>query len=352
MHPSLSQPSSLLRRDDGCAKDLEHDIAVVQHWLNVLPLADDQPLGDLLDRHPIHATDVYRMGRNLSHPNEWQTGEIACSGQALLAEIKAGRLVVIVRGVANHDDFTDAIVQRLFQELSSCAPTLRPSQPSTDLVLASPSAMIYFNIDQRPTLRWQLRGSHAISTYPKTHDVVDAVSLQDIVLDGTGTGLYYEPEMSREAQTYLIEAGQMISLPHGTPYHIDAHDELCVWLQTSFHTPQSIRQAKVFATNRRLRPVVPQFASDASTHGCWSSLKCGVATAFGWPQQQATQKYDKNNPRHQPTFRVTSTHDRDTRSTDSHLTRSRSTESNLCLPIAGTMAGSLFDFPTHVVSEI
>ncbi|MGB7345196.1 MAG: hypothetical protein WBD20_13360 [Pirellulaceae bacterium] len=298
---NFTRPKYLLHWDYSCAKNCDQDVVVARHRLAELSLSQDQQLIELLDQHPTQHMQVFSMGHDLAHPSELQIGELVdCSGEQLLSDIRSGRLIVSLSDVAQHHDHLRRIVSRLYSELAECATGFRWANLTDELVLASPGAMQYFHCDHRPTVRWQLRGSQSISVYPTTDQLVDPICLQSTVLDSTANSLYYEPEFAYDAQTYFFESGQMISLPYLTPYHVDYHDDLCVWLQTQHDTPASLRQKNIVATNRLLNRIMPRAGQNNSTRGAIATAKHLLGELLGLAQRVA---HPASAP--EPTFRIT-----------------------------------------------
>ncbi len=292
--------SYLLRWDQPCAKSIDHEVVVTSHRLAELAYGEDPKLVELISDHPRDAIRVFTMGTELFYPSEWQAGELSdLSAQELLNEIRHGRLIVVLGEITEHSDELADVVDCLYSELTQRTIISRPSNLSGDLVIGSPSAIQYFTIDQRSTIRWQLRGRQTIYAHLDAAKSVDPIDAESVILDGSSHGLYYEPDFAQDEQAHLIEPGQMISLPHGTPYHSHCDGDLCVWLQTQHDTPISIRNRSIHAANRVLSLFVHDVSHSHLLFGTQATIKHFVARLL-----RLADHVSKPPVRIEPTFRV------------------------------------------------
>ncbi|WP_145421618.1 hypothetical protein [Planctomycetes bacterium K23_9] len=262
---------------------------MASHRLGELPLAHDQRLCDLLSEHPRDLTQVYSTGSELSHPNELRVGELGdCRSDQILEAVRRGRLCIVLRDVDKHQNDFRHLLGRLYSELNECDSSLRASDIAGDLVLASPNALQYFNCDPCPTIRWQLRGSQSISLYPVDNHFIDPQTRQAIAVEGQcselfgasyqgtapqGVGLYFEADFLKDAQTYFVDAGNLISIPHLIPRHTQYHGDLCVWFQTRANTPQSLRYRNIASANCFISKAYPRIARHDSQKGILAATK-------------------------------------------------------------------------------
>ncbi len=281
MNSEFRQPSYLLKWDHACAASLDRDIVMARHQLGELSLASDQRLSDLLERFPTDRIRVFTMGDNPAHPNQWQPQTFrAESGVKMLDQIRTGRLFVVLQGVADFEQNYRSVTSRLYEEIAECNPEFHSSALTADLVLASPGATQYFNVDHQPGFRFQLRGNQTVVSYPTTDSFVDATALENTVLDGATSGRYYEPEFEKSARRDTIQSGQLLSIPHPTPTRSEFSGDLCVWIQTRHHTPQSLQRRNIAAMNRVCQRFLPAAFTRPQQSGLLASIKNALGAAF------------------------------------------------------------------------
>jgi hypothetical protein len=290
----IHQPSYLLQWDHACAADLDRDIVLAKHRLAELSLASDQRLADMLERCATDRIAVFTMGDNPAYPNQWQPQSFnAASGATMLEQIRNGRLYVVLRGVADIEQAYDSVSERLYEELAECNSAFCSSAHATDLVLASPGAMQYFDVDHKPGIRYQLRGIQTVVTYPSSESFVDDSALENTVLDGASFGRYYEPDFEKSARRTTIRSGQLLSIPHPTPSRSEFSGDLCVWIQTRHHTPQSLKRRNVAAFNRAFGRFLPATFTRPQQTGFVAAIKSLIGTAFSLPERVSVPGADQ-----------------------------------------------------------
>ncbi len=282
MRESTNEPRYLMRWDLFRDQSVCRDVFMTTHRLGEVSLFSDDLIADLIDRHPHSAMTLSTMGDCVAHSSEWQAGQLGDhSGAQLLAMIRRGRLHLTIRNLGQHQPSIAAVIDRLCQEVVECDPGLRIIGSEGHLLISSPSAFQYYHSDMSPGMRWQIRGSSRVWTYPQGDPYLPEGTIEQIVSGQRVDTLYYEPAFDDQAQLFDVPPGQMLTLPQYTPHRTANLDGLNITLKIEYRTPEVIRRNRIHVANRLLRRYLPFHFDSHHATGIGAVMKQVLANLAG-----------------------------------------------------------------------
>jgi hypothetical protein len=248
-------PHNLLKNWTAEQVALMHNaIFVAEHRLAELELFSDEGLAHTLDAHPRADLGVGTMGSDPVRRNQWQEGDVGrLSGKRLLKIVERGRLSLDLRRVMDHHEDYRLVVNTLYDELESlcdCGPIFNRS---ANLVISSPTTLVYYHVDCQVSMLWHIRGTKRVWAYPLEAGVLSAKMLESVLYGEMPEEIEYYPELDRYAKVVDLESGQMMTWPQHTPYRIVNTGGLNVTLCTEHMTRRALRKNNVHLANRYLR---------------------------------------------------------------------------------------------------
>jgi len=287
-------PSSLLA--DWTVDDfgtLEKGVLLARHRLLETGLFSDENLAKLIDRHPDSDLTISTMGQD-TNTFEWRRGDRnGVSGDVLLELVKKGRLWINCRQMMrNHPEFRET-VDRLFDELKAGAPGFRPDDPSANLLISSPNALVHYHIDTPVNMLWHIRGRKRVWVYPHfdyrfvSQPVVELVCAGELSED-----VPYDASFDRYALVFDAVPGQMITWPQMAPHRVTNLEGLNVSLSTEHRNRVSVRRVNVHLANRWLRQHLGRWHKSADVYGPVAHLKQTLARV----NRHATQWFGQPRP--------------------------------------------------------
>lgn len=288
--------------------DLEQKPLTTTHRLGETGLFDDEHLIRVLDTHPRDALNVHTMGTDETS-NQWREGDASTlSGEQLLEATKAGRLWLNVRNMAQHHTQFAELINGMYDEIEAKTPGFTALERSANLLISSPSALVYYHLDIPCNMLWHLRGVKRVWAYPPYDErYVTQQKVEDVICGVSNEELDYQPEFDQEAMVVDLQPGQMITWPQNTPHRVSNLEGLNVSLTTEHLTPKARRRIKLFRANRFMRHAFGCQNLSQKTEGldygvkvltysvvrAWQKLFPKKAEGYYYP---VTFKLDPNNP--------------------------------------------------------
>jgi hypothetical protein len=236
------------------AARLERTIFVAQHRLDSLGLFDDDRLAELLDRHPPKDLGINTMGVDPVNRRDWQEGRAGkLTGRELLEAARTGRIWLNVRRVMDHHPEYAELVVALYADLERTCPGLETFNHSANLLISSPTAMVYYHLDCPVNMLWHLRGRKRVWAYPLEAGLVSDETIEGVLCGERSEELDFRPEWDELAVVHDLEPGEMITWPQHTPHRVVNTEGLNVSLSTEHMTARAVRRNNVFLANRHFR---------------------------------------------------------------------------------------------------
>jgi hypothetical protein len=250
-----TQQGRLVRWTADDALAFGHGVVVAKHAATELALFTEPALVDLLENYPRERLQVFTMGTNPLHRNEWQPVDTAgVSGKELWSALKSGRFWFNVLQVHLVDRRYRELVDKLYAQLSEQCPGFVPQKTSCTLILSSPTALVYYHADAQPNMLWQLRGTKRIWVYPANdRSLVPQDLMEDIFANFADEEVPYSSEFDKKAHTYDLHPGEVISWPQNSPHRVTNMEGVNVSLSTVHETEESYRRKLVYCANRLFR---------------------------------------------------------------------------------------------------
>lgn len=243
---------------------MHNAIFVAEHRLAELDLFSDDGLIHTLDAHPRKDLGVNTMGSDPARREDWQEGDAGdLDGRTLLEVTRLGRLWLNVRRVMNHHPEYRDIVDRLYDELEAlcdCGPIFNRS---ANLLISSPTAIVYYHLDCPVNMLWHVRGTKRVWAYPLETGIVSPRTIEAVLCGESSEEIEYHPKLDECAHVVDLKPGHAITWPQNTPHRVVNTSGLNVSLSTEHMTRRTLRKTNVYLANRHFRHL--RFGRFAST---------------------------------------------------------------------------------------
>lgn len=228
---------------------------VARHRLHELDLFTDDALIDVLDGYPRKYLQVFTMGTDPCHPEEWQMlNSEGLSGKSLYTALLRGRFWFNLRRVESADPRFRGLIEGLYDEIAAHCPHFRHLSSTGALLISSPGAMVYYHLDAPGNLLWHIRGRKRVWIYPAFDDRFAPQELvEDICAGFVDDNLPYSPDFDRQASVFDPEPGEVLSWPQTAPHRVQNLSTVNVSLSTYYVTPETERLRLTHAANRLFR---------------------------------------------------------------------------------------------------
>jgi hypothetical protein len=248
-------PNCLLKDwTDVQTAQMHEAIFVADHRLAELKLFDDAALIQTLDRQPRRDLGINTMGVDPARRQDWQEGTADdLDGRALLEVCRSGRIWLNLRRVMDHHQEYRRLVNNLYDELEAachCGPIFNRS---ANLLISSPTALVYYHVDSPANMLWHIRGKKRVWAYPLASGVVSPRTIEAVLAGEKSEEIEYTPDLDSLAQAIDLEPGQMITWPQHTPHRVVNTSGLNVSLSTEHMTRRTLRKNNVYLANRHFR---------------------------------------------------------------------------------------------------
>ena len=238
---------------DEAVAGFEQKIVRVRHSLHERPMFSDEGLARILDLYPREALGAFTMGEDLEDWGSWRRGGVqGLKGDQLLSAVHDGRLWLNLRHANVHlpefADLCSEIATEKEQRLGA-----RILNRDLGLLISSPKARVFFDLDVPLSSLWQVRGEKRIWFYPRKEPYVSDAWIERCVLRTAEGQAPYKAEWDADAVTFPLLPGDMTTWPQNMPHRVDNGPMLNVSLSMEFMTPKALRRARVLHANGVLR---------------------------------------------------------------------------------------------------
>ena len=184
----------------------------ISHALHSTGLFDDEALIRLLDDYPhedIHVTTMTVDAEPGQPTSDWRAGTTrGLSGEEILRAVNRGQLWLNIKRLGHNAPDYQALMERMYRELSAelgCAP---PVWTSATLLVSSPGASVYYHVDSVPNVLWHIRGEKTAYVYPADDPVfAPREHLEQICSGESDEELPYRPEFDAAADRWPSPTG-------------------------------------------------------------------------------------------------------------------------------------------------
>lgn len=225
------------------------------HRYHELPLFQKEHLIHVLDTYPREWLQAFTMGPDPTIRSDWQSVDIHpdTSGAEIWQAVEKGSLWLNLIFLQKYSpDYAD-LVEGMYAYVSEHCPHLGgPKASFTTLLISSPSAQVYYHMDQSPNMLWHMSGQKKLWVYPAMDlRLVPQNFLEEIYSGEVSEFLPYKREFDELAEQFLLTPGTVVSWPHNAPHRIE-NLTMNVSLTTSYQAPLENRRALVQKANRYL----------------------------------------------------------------------------------------------------
>ncbi len=247
---------------------------VAEHRLAKLDLFSDEGLIRTLAAHPQDALGVNTMGDDPNRPDQWREGVPGdLDAPTLLEAVKQGRLWLNLRRVMDHHREYEQLVNNLYDELESITPGLSTFNRTANLLISSPTALVYYHLDCPVNMLWHIRGTKRVWVYPLDKGIVSNETREAVLSGESPEEIAYRPELDEMAEVYDLQPGQLVTWPQHTPHRVVNTGGLNISLSTEHMTREACRLNNVLLANRHFRGLFGGGFNSAATVGFSAQLK-------------------------------------------------------------------------------
>ncbi|TWT75494.1 hypothetical protein Pla123a_30030 [Posidoniimonas polymericola] len=230
---------------------------VAGHKLHQLDLFSDQGLIQTLASHPRSALGVNTMGDDPANRGDWREGSAGeLDAATMLQAVKDGRLWLNLRRVMDFHPEYDHLVNQLYDELEQISPGLNTFNRSANLLISSPTALVYYHMDCPVNMLWHIRGEKRVWVYPLETGVLPDSTIESVLIGDSAEEVEYRAELDEIAEVYDVQPGQMITWPQHTPHRVVNTSGLNISLSTEHMTRRAVRKNNVYLANRHFRDLL------------------------------------------------------------------------------------------------
>lgn len=247
----MTNPLVDLGNIEPCA--LINRIVKAKHRLAESGLFTDESLLRIIDSHPREFCNVSRMGYD-KEVYEWGEGDTTgLSAEEMLHAVKIGRMWINVRRMMwYHDDFRKLILD-LYADLQRQCPEFKTMKHSANLLISSPSAMVYYHFDAPQNMLWHVRGKKRVWVYPLEDRFLKPEHREAVIAGDREEDLPYSADFDDHADVYDMGPGDLVTWPQNAPHRVENLEGLNVSLSTEHYTATQLRYARVNRANYYLR---------------------------------------------------------------------------------------------------
>ncbi len=280
---------------------LRRDAFAGRHRFAHAPLFAKPAIIDILDHHDRNFIDVFTCGDDVGRPGSFRRGSLNdLSGADLYAAAEQGRIWLNIRRLPTYSADYGRFLKGLFGELEAMNPGLRTSNLDAKLLVSSPQIAVFYHIDGRDMLLWQIQGEKRFFVYPRQEPFISNADIERIVLKESDEELAFDPTFDADAQVFDLGPGDFAGWPQYTPHRVVNAGVLNVSLVTEYFTHESRFRAGALTTNGLLRRKfgAPAPFPDAITPTVlakWAAARALRATGL---------RKDKPAPAAPPSFKV------------------------------------------------
>lgn len=247
---------------------------IARHRLHEMDLFTDEGLLATLERHPLSALGVSTMGTDPAKREEWRDGTTGGHDAAtLLDAVKNGHLWLNLRRVADHHPEYKRLIDDLYDELESITPGLHTYNRSGNLLISSPSAIVYLHVDCPVNMLWHIRGEKRAFVYPIDDRVVTDAQIENVVSGTSVEEIDYHPEMDKLAEAYDLVPGDLVTWAQHTPHRVVNTSGLNISLSTEHMTRAAARRNNVYLANRYFKDTLGWEMRSTKTTGLGAAAK-------------------------------------------------------------------------------
>ncbi len=228
----------------------------LRHSLAAHRLFSNDALIRLIEATPRRNYHVNTMPRGESDPRRWREGDMSgLSGVEVLEAVAKGELWVHLQRVQELDFGYGELLDAAFDELAQRVPGFETFRRSMSVLISSPCMSVAYHADVPGQSLWQARGRKRVWIYPARAPFLPQRAIENIVLKRSlDTDLDYCEAFDAEAESFVLEPGDMASWPRNCPHRVENEDCLNVSFTTEHWTRELSAAYAVDYANGLLRP--------------------------------------------------------------------------------------------------
>ena len=250
------------------------EVLVAPHRLRDSGLFERSKLEELLNDYPLEDLGISTMGTDPSRPSDWASGEPgSLNGAELMEAVQRGRLWLNLRRVTHNCKVIGELVDQLYGELESHCRNLQTFNHSANLLISSPSAIVYYHMDCPFNMLWHITGTKRVWAYPTDEECLPVLTREDVLSGDSTEEIPYTPSLDDRATIIDLEPDQLVTWPLHSPHRVVNTSGINVSLSTEHYTKEALRTNNVLLANRYFRKWNRRWAESTETSGLSASLK-------------------------------------------------------------------------------
>jgi hypothetical protein len=184
-----------------------------------------------------------------------------------------GRIWLNMRRVLQHHPQLAELVNSLYTELEHACPGLKTFNRSANLLISSPTALVYYHLDCPVNMLWHIRGEKRVWAYPLESGLVSDATIEGVLCGEKSEELDFDAAWDEYAVMVDLQPGEMITWPQHTPHRVVNTSGLNVSLSTEHMTSRAARRNNVYLANRHFRRLLPGAWTNTELRGWRAAAK-------------------------------------------------------------------------------
>jgi hypothetical protein len=241
---------------ENAAADFGRRPLKLRHKLVDNSLFSDEALVRLIEATPRKNYHVNTMPSDSNDPHLWREGDMTgLSGREVLAAVARGALWVHLQRTQETDDAYRVLLDAAFEEIERNVPGFKSFKRSMSVLVSSPLMNVAYHADVPGQSLWQVRGRKRVWIYPARAPFLPRRALENIVLQrASDTDLPFDASFEAQAESYLMEPGDMATWPRNSPHRVVNEDCVNVSFTTEHWTRELAADYVADYANGLLRP--------------------------------------------------------------------------------------------------
>ena len=167
-----------------------------------------------------------------------------------------GRIWLKLRKVMQYHLEYAQLANDFYDGMVSVCPGLVAFNRSANMLISSPTAIVYYQLDCPINMLWHLRGTKRVWAYPLESQIVSDQTIEAVLCGEKSEELDFRPEWDDLTGVYDLQPGEMVAWPQHTAHRVVNTGGLNVSLSTEHMTRLGARRNNRFLANRHFRNVL------------------------------------------------------------------------------------------------
>ena len=265
----------------------------LRHRLAEHEMFSDESIADLIESVPPERIAINTMATDGYCLESWShcdRGEQ--NGKDILDLVKSGRLWINMVNLESVDRRFAVLLEQIFDEFRGYMPDFKTFKHSIGLLVSSPNAQGFYHSDPPGQALWQLRGKKRIYVYPAEMPFLQPRDIENVIRAITEEEITYQAWFDDYAETYDLEAGDMLHWKLNGPHRVINLGTLNISLTTE-HWTNSIRRSYAMNYGNGVLRSLGVTPKSRRIEGAAFWAKVGLTAAWRFSGLHRKKSYDR-----------------------------------------------------------